>query len=481
MSVNLHPDNPMVGRAPELSALLALFDEVVAGRGEVVLLSGEPGIGKTRLGHAFATEAASRGAFTLWGRCFDGDWAPPYGPWGEAIGGFARSASPDLISSLVGREGLLSASPLAALVPDLSLGLPAAVELGTDEERVRLHDAVARFFTGLSASRPVVIVLEDLHWADGASIELLRHIVFTTSNIPVMLLLTFRDIELWPQHPFTQLLPSLRQSGKTRSIALKGLTSSDVELLIAGETPTAWSNRLAQTIHSETRGNPFFIEELLRHLEDEVQSTRGGDWTASTELSEISIPEGVRQVVGRRLDRLSDDTQRLLTHASVFTGGFDYIVLPFLTELPDDALLNAIDEALAAKMLEPSRNGLERYDFVHSIVRHALSDTWNPSRRVRLHRRAAEAIAAAYAGREREHAAELAVQYHRSASPHRQAYRTQSKPPDRPVGHTTATALSDSCGSLATSARTLPPSSGQRFSPALRSRKPRRCSPANRH
>ena len=116
------------------------------------------------------------------------------------------------------------------------------------------------------------------------------------------------------------------------------------------------------------------------------------------------------------MERLSDETQRLLTHASVFTGGFDFAVLPALLERSEDVLLDAIDEALAAKMIEPASSGGERYDFVHAIVRHSLSETWNPSRRVRLHRRAAEALISAYSGREAEHAAELAVQYHRSAS-----------------------------------------------------------------
>lgn len=414
MSVSRAADNPLVGRTGELASLLARYEEAAAGRGGVSLIAGEPGIGKTRLAKAFAAEAAARGALGLWGRCFEGDWSPPLGPWSEAIGDFFRGLAPEARGAL-GDGGLDQAlEPLKLIVPELGGG-PAPSQLGADEDRLRLYDAVVRFFLVRAAERPVVVVLDDLHWADAASLDLLRHLAFFSRDARLLVLGTYRDLELDAHHPLAHLLPALRRETGTIPLQLKGLTVGDIEALISGSEPSPWAARLARTVHAETKGNPFFIEELLRHLADEAGSTGGGDWAPAIQEATISIPEGVRQVVARRLARLSQPTQRLLTHASVFTGGFDFPVLLNLVDLSEDELLDAIDEALAARMLEPA-GGPERYDFVHAIVRHALSETWSPSRRVRLHRRAAEALAAAYAGRELEHAAELAIQYHRSVT-----------------------------------------------------------------
>ncbi len=420
MTVTLNPDNSFVGRVAEIASLVTRFEDAASGRGGVALLSGEPGIGKTRLARAFTVEAESRDALVLWGRCFEGEWSPPLTPWVEVIGGFVRSASGDHVRlAFAGSETSPEANPLSAIVPELApfaQGLPAIALLGVEEDRVRLHDAVARLFTHLSAEQPVVIVLEDLHWADAASLDLLRHLAYFAVNSRMLIVGTYRDLELSPGHPLQALLPALRRDTGASPIVLRGLTESDVESLISGASPTPWSARLAHAITAETKGNPFFIEELLRHLVDEAQSTGGGDWSVSGDFTKVAVPEGVRQVVNRRVGRLSEETQRLLTHASIFTGGVDFAVLQAMLDRPEETLLDAIDEALAARMLEPAAAGVERYDFVHSIVRHTLSETWSPSRRVRLHRRAAEALSAAYAGREREHAGELAVQYHRSAS-----------------------------------------------------------------
>lgn len=412
-------DSTFVGRTSELAALSARLAQAAAGNGGVALIAGEPGIGKTRLAHAFADRAEQRGALVLWGRCYEGDWSPPFAPWVEAIGGFVRSAPEERVRDALGLRAPQGASSLAQIVPDLGpivADLPALVALGPDEERLRLYDAVVRFLLRLAEQEAVVVVLDDLHWADRATLDLLRHVVYFAAHARLLLLGTYRDLELGPEHPLTALLPVLRREAGTAPIALKGLEEDEVAQLL-GVTGDGWNATLARTIYGETNGNPFFIEELLRHLVDEVKLVAGREgWTAPTGIEDFGIPEGVRQVVTRRLARLSTDAERLLTHAAVFTGGFDFPVLQSLTDLPEEALLDAIDEALGARLIQPVPGGRERYDFVHAIVRHALTETWSPSRRVRLHRRAAEALTRAYAGREREHAAELAVQYHRSLS-----------------------------------------------------------------
>ncbi len=274
MSVTLNPDNPLVGRGSELSLLVARLEEVATGRGGVALLAGEPGIGKTRLARASATEAERNGALVLWGRCFDGDWAPPFAPWIEAIGGYSRTVTPEELQTTVGVEGQSTANPLTTFIPELAFlaqGLSALAPLGADEDRARLHDAVVRFFANLSAVQPVVVVLDDVQWADSASLDLLRHLAFVSVNMRLLLVATYRDIELTARHPLSALLPVLRREARAVPIALKGLTAGDVESLISGASPTPWSTRIATAIQSETKGNPFFIEELLRHLVDEAQ------------------------------------------------------------------------------------------------------------------------------------------------------------------------------------------------------------------
>jgi DNA-binding CsgD family transcriptional regulator len=414
-----HTNTQFVGRTAEMAVLTARFELAAAGNGGVALIAGEPGIGKTRLAHAVADQAESRGALVLWGRCYEGDWSPPFAPWVEAIGGFVRSVPPERIRDSLGLSAPQGASSLAQIVPDLGplvADLPGLVALGPDEERLRLYDAVVRFLLRLAEQQPLVVVLDDLHWADRATLDLLRHVVYFAAHAPLLLLATYRDLELGPDHPLTALLPVLRREAGTAPIALKGLDADEVAQFL-GVAGDGWNATLARTIYGETNGNPFFIEELLRHLVEEVKIVSGREgWTAPAGIEGFGIPEGVRQVVTRRLARLSTDAERLLTHAAVFTGGFEFPVLQALTDLPEDALLDAIDEALGARLIQPVLGGQERYDFVHAIVRHALTETWSPSRRVRLHRRAAEALARASTGRERERAAELAVQYHRSLS-----------------------------------------------------------------
>lgn len=414
------PMTGFVGRQQELAVLGARLSEAVAGQGGVALVAGEAGIGKTRTVRAFADAAGPRGTLVLWGRCYEGEWSPPFAPWVEAIGGFVRASDPERVRDALGLAAPSGATSLAQLVPDLAplvADLPALVALGPDEERFRLFDAVVRFLLRLAARQPLVIVLDDLHWADRATLDLLRHLVYFAAHARLLVVGTYRDLELDPRHPLSSVLPVLRREAGATPITLKGLPLDEVAALLGSVGGDGWSGQLAQTIYAETNGNPFFIEELLRHLVDEVKLVAGGNgWSAPAGLTELGIPEGVRQVVGRRLARLSPDTARLLTHAAVFTGGFDFAVLQPLTGSPEDALLAALDEALAARLIQPAGTGRERYDFVHAIVRHALSESWSPSRRVRLHRRAAEALARVYQGREREHAPELAVQYYRSAS-----------------------------------------------------------------
>lgn len=408
-----------VGRERELAILHQQHATAVAEQGGVALITGEPGIGKTRLAREFAGQVSARGTQVLWGSCREDEWSAPLQPWIEAITTFVRTASPDRVRDALNLESPQSTSSLAHLVPNLesSAGeLPGLVPLPPVEERQRLFDAVARFLLRLSQQQPLLIVVDDIHWADRPSLDLFRHLTTVATRARILLLGLYRDVELSGDHPLTALLVLLRREVGASPIALRGLSADEIVLLLSTATSHGQHATLGQTLASETNGNPFFIEEILGHLVEEITHVTGQVTTPApaTGLPSLAIPDGVRQMVLRRLARLSPPTEHLLTHAAVFAGGFDFAVLPALTALPEATLLDAIDEALSARLIQPVPGGEERYDFVHAIVRHALTESWSPSRRVRLHRRAAEALERTYAGRLADHAAELAVQYHRS-------------------------------------------------------------------
>ncbi|MGH2560232.1 MAG: ATP-binding protein [Thermomicrobiales bacterium] len=405
-----------VGRAVELDLLLKRLDAAVAGQGSIVVVNGEPGIGKTRIAEEMAFQAAARGVQVQWGRCFEGEWSPPYAAWVDILDAIAGDLPPEDLRPALGQ----GAPPLARLVPRISAALPdlpSPAPLGPAEEQFRLFDAATQFLLAASAASPLLIVFDDLQWADRASLNLLAFLARFIEATPLLVVGTYRDLPLRHDHPLTDFLGTLQRERSSLRLSMRGLSEREASDLLESVAPRPVPPALVRAIHAETSGNPFFMAELTRHLAEEGRLDNGrDDWSGRLDLTELGIPEGVRQVVGRRFARLSQDGERLLTQAAVCTGGFDFNVLAALTGLPEDALLDAIDEALAARLIQAVPGKLETYDFVHAIVRHALYEAWNPSRRVRLHRKLAEALERVYQGREREHVAELAVHYHASLS-----------------------------------------------------------------
>ncbi|MGH2532590.1 MAG: helix-turn-helix transcriptional regulator [Thermomicrobiales bacterium] len=405
-----------VGRTVELDLLLKRLDASVAGHGSIVVVNGEPGIGKTRIAEETADQAASRGVQVYWGRCFEGEWSPPYAAWVDVLDAIAG----DLPAAELRRALGQGAPPLARLVPRIIAALPdlpAPAHLGPAEEQFRLFDAATQFLLAASAASPLMIVFDDLQWADRASLNLLAFLARFVEAAPLLLIGTYRDLPLRHDHPLTDFLGTLQRERASLRLSMRGLSEREASDLLETVAPRPVPPALVRAIHAETSGNPFFMAELTRHLVEEGRLDDGlDDWHGRLDLTELGIPEGVRQVVGRRFARLSQDGERLLSQAAVCTGGFDFNVLAALTGLPEEALLDAIDEALAARLIQAVPGKLETYDFVHAIVRHALYEAWNPSRRVRLHRKLAEALERVYQGRESEHAAELAVHYHASLS-----------------------------------------------------------------
>ena len=406
---------PFVGRATELERLTTKLHETRAGHGRLVMVAGEPGIGKTRTLEEFAETARNEGALVLWGRCYEGEAARPYGPFVEAVAEHARSAASDALRDDLG----FGAAPLARLVPVLRERLPDVPEpagLQPDEERVRLLDSMVQFLIALSARAPLVLVLDDLHWADAATIALLRHVARFAARQRLLLLGAYRDVEVGPQHPLWDALGALPRETPYEHLALSGLNSAEVEKLLEAVADQRVAAALVTPIVAETSGNPFFIREVLLHLAEEGKIVwRESGWTSQLATQQVGIPQSVRQVIQRRLARLPDRTNRLLRAAAAFAASFPFGVVARVAGLEETEALDAIDDALAAQLL-CSGDEAETFDFTHALVRHALYAELSPPRRARLHRQIAETMERVYGDRAAEHAAELAHQYSRSSA-----------------------------------------------------------------
>lgn len=408
------------GRVPEMSRLFDRFEQASAGRGGVVLLAGEPGIGKTHALHELIALGRSRLATVLVGRCVEGAWAPPFRPFAEAISAYGDTVDAARLRADLGSVG----SPLVRIAPRLSDLLPDLSPLPTlqpDEERFRLLDAAVRFFRALSAHAPVLLVLEDLHWADASSAMMLRHVARNCERHRLLIAGAYRTTETVTtdaatQHPLGDVLGALRSETECATIRLQALDATSVGQLLSAEAEAPVSASLISAIAAQTGGNPFFAKEMMRHLVEERALYEDSSGALETRLPLVAVPEGVRQVLARRCARLSAAANRLLESASGFPGPFLFPVAAVVADLDDTASLSALDELLAAGMVRPDEVA-ERYDFGHALVRYAIHDALNPSRQARLHRRLAHALEDARATTpSAADPAEIVAQYARSAA-----------------------------------------------------------------
>ena len=370
----------LVGRAAELGVLADCWRDAVAGTRRLVLLTGDAGIGKTRLAAEIARRAREDGAVVLYGR-FDEDALAPYQPVVEMVRGWSSGASLEPLRERLGAR----AAELGILFSEL--GPPPDEHAGDpDSRRLRLFDAIAALLDEAGAHAPIVLVFDDLHWADRPTLQLLRHLVRAPHPRRVLLLGTYREAELDAGHPLTELASDVRREGAMTRVPLSGLAEPEVAELVSSLGVDGIEPAFLSALHGETEGNPFFIEEVMRHLR-----AGGGRLYAAGSLTEAGVPDGVREVTARRLRRLAAPTRLALQVAAVVGREFEYDVLEAVAPLDDDALISALEEGVDARVLrEAGRVG--RYAFTHTLVRATLYDGLSQLRRARLHGRVGEAI-----------------------------------------------------------------------------------------
>jgi class 3 adenylate cyclase len=394
-----------IGRAQTLTELERHWDAAVKGQRRVVLLGGEPGIGKTRLAAEFCQAAHAGGAAVLAGRCHE-EMVTPFEPFAEALHHYLSALPSAELSVQIGQRR----RELAGLVPDLGDGVPrlAGEALADPEqERFRLFEAVASALTAAARARPMILVLDDLHWADDASLLLLRHVVRATEGSRILIVGTYRQVELDPHGRLADALADLRRARALDQIVLDGLPESDVAELIAARSGAGAAEPFARQVAARTDGNPFFIEELLRHVED----------PAAAELDDLELPDSVKDLLRRRLQLLGEDSLRALTFASVAGHEFDLVVLErVLGESPDD-LAEVLERAVRAHVLVEETTPVGRYRFAHPLIRETIYGDVSLTRRTFAHRRVGEAIESLYAASLAEHAGSLALHFHAARDP----------------------------------------------------------------
>ncbi|MGH2802899.1 MAG: ATP-binding protein, partial [Thermoleophilaceae bacterium] len=391
----LTPSFPFVGRVQELDTLRTLMPLAEGEGRRVALVGGEPGSGKSRLMREVAHEVAARGAQVLYGSC-EADLRTPYKPFLETLDQLVRRSEPALLRSALGSTG----AELKRLLPGIEMrsgALGTPIEADPDTERHRLHTAVTDLLVAAGRQDPLLLILEDLHWADGATLLLLRHLARSAAEARMLVLVTFRDSDADLAGAPSETLVELRRAEGVVRMRLGGLSTGDLVELIRGVADGEPDPELANAIGELTDGNPFLVCELWRALVDSgALEESGGCIALARPLEATASPQSVRELVSQRLARLRPTTAALLELAAVSGAAFELDPVRRASELEEPALLAALEEAERSGLIDALPVPVLAYRFAHELVRRALYDRLPASRRAELHLKVAEALEAAH-------------------------------------------------------------------------------------
>jgi hypothetical protein len=389
-----------VGRLGELRSLEAAWLAAGAdGAAPVIVVYGEPGIGKTRTVAELARVVRARGAEVLWGACYEGGDAQPYGVWAEAVRGYVERSGGEALAAVLGGE----VRWLAPLLGDVALPGVERVSAPPGVARLRLAEVLVRVLDSFEC--PPVVVLDDMQWAYPESLELFGHVSRLVRAALVVVSCRGTGLELG--HPLAQRLAEVGRQRSCEYLPLESLPRGEAGELLEQAAGGPLEAALVDAVYADSAGNPFFLAELGRHLQ-----RRGAASLAAG--GGPRLPESIRGAVELRLAGVTGQTRYMLGLASVFTAGFGFAELAALTELKEAPLVDCLEDALSEELVHPLDG--ERYDFAHALVREALYEGLSPSRRARLHRRLAEALEHLHAGDLARVAGELVRQYHASAT-----------------------------------------------------------------
>ena len=384
-----------VGRERELTELLALADRALQNRGGLALLVGEPGVGKTSIAEELAVACRQRGFRIHWGSCWEGDGQPPGWVWTQVL----RSVLVDLPAAQLVEELGPAAGHLSLLIPELSCSAAGLTDDDPARARFSLYDALAQGLTIAARRAPLLVVLDDLHWADHLSVGALCFLAGQLRGVQLLVIAAYRDVEVDPDSPLASTRGELARLG--RSIALGGLSVAEIDMLLAATMPGHHRPGLAAEVHRQSSGNPLFVGEVTRLL--------GSDQTWP------GLPSGVRDVIASRLARFPPACRRLLCDAAVLGTAVELAELEALCGLDRAELLALLTEPLAARILRYDPERADRFEFTHALVRQGALDQLTPVQRAALHGRAGRALETVRAGHLEPYLARLASHFVQAA------------------------------------------------------------------
>lgn len=402
--------NIFVGREREMSELRLGLEEAIWGRGKLIMIGGEPGIGKTRLASELAAAAHLRGALVLKGRCYKNDGAPPYWPWLQALRPYISARDPTALRVEMGS----GAADIAHIVPEVRELLPdppPAPTVGPEQARFRLFDSITIFLRHASKHQPLVLSFDDFHEADPPSILLLQFVAREIHEARLLAIVTYCDVYANHQRPSSQILTQLLHEQTVQQLSLSGLSERDVARFVEMLTSITPSEGIVTAIHQETGGNPLFVTEVVRLL---VSEHPPADLREDL-VPRLTIPQGIRHAIARRLNGLSTACRDLLAVAAVAGREFYLEVLGLMTDTLGDRLLEILEEALAVRIIHDVPDVVGRYSFSHALIYETLYEELPRVHRMQLHRRAAEALEQLHGAAAGPHLPEIAHHFLQAA------------------------------------------------------------------